>query len=557
MASSFPGGLDNFTNPSASDTLDSATVPHATQHANANDAIEAIESTLGVNPQGSSATVVARLTALDSTVAGKAPASGIAPSAVTGTAVTQADTGTVTSAMIANATIVSADISGSAGITNAQLANSSVSVNGSSVALGGSVTVTATPTDASVTDAKIATTLSPSKITGTAVVTSDSRLSDTRTPTDASVTDAKIATTLSPSKITGTAVVTADSRLSDTRTPTDASVTDAKIATTLSPSKITGTAVVTSDSRLSDTRTPTDASVTDAKISSTLSATKITGTAAVLAVANAFSVGGHIIANAVTTVIPLLIKRVLNQTADLIQYTMSTGTVLGGRNANGQIWTGNATGVFKTVGGATTAASGDGTTATITTTTATNLAVGDLISTSGITPTGYNAVSVVTAVSNTSPFTVSFANTTTGSQTVAGTVLTPAQTGSVARSLGTLAGAFRAASGATSTSGNILEIQDTGGNALAFFRGDGALQNQVDVRSPSFNSTANRFALLAINSGGMLQLQKATAGSPSGTQDYARLGLIAGTNANTLKLVIAAGNGGAVTTIVDNIPNPA
>lgn len=72
MASSFPGGLDNFTNPTASDTLDSATVPHATQHANVNDAVEAIESTLGVNPQGASATVVARLNAIDSTVAGKA-----------------------------------------------------------------------------------------------------------------------------------------------------------------------------------------------------------------------------------------------------------------------------------------------------------------------------------------------------------------------------------------------------------------------------------------------------------------------------------------------------
>ena len=72
MASSFPGGLDSFTNPTATDTLDSATVPHADQHSNANDAIEAIESTLGVNPQGSSATVVARLTTLDSTVAGKA-----------------------------------------------------------------------------------------------------------------------------------------------------------------------------------------------------------------------------------------------------------------------------------------------------------------------------------------------------------------------------------------------------------------------------------------------------------------------------------------------------
>jgi hypothetical protein len=72
MSTNYPGALDSFVNPTATDTLDSATVPHATQHADANDAIEAIEVTLGVNPQGGSATVVARLTALDSTVAGKA-----------------------------------------------------------------------------------------------------------------------------------------------------------------------------------------------------------------------------------------------------------------------------------------------------------------------------------------------------------------------------------------------------------------------------------------------------------------------------------------------------
>ena len=65
MATSYPGTLDNFTNPTGSDTLDSATVPHATQHANANDAIEAIEAELGTNPKGASATVKARLDTLD------------------------------------------------------------------------------------------------------------------------------------------------------------------------------------------------------------------------------------------------------------------------------------------------------------------------------------------------------------------------------------------------------------------------------------------------------------------------------------------------------------
>jgi hypothetical protein len=64
--------LDSFVNPTATDTLDSATVPHAAQHDNINDAMSAVQVTLGVNPQGGSATVVARLTALDSTVAGKA-----------------------------------------------------------------------------------------------------------------------------------------------------------------------------------------------------------------------------------------------------------------------------------------------------------------------------------------------------------------------------------------------------------------------------------------------------------------------------------------------------
>jgi hypothetical protein len=49
----------------------------------------------------------------------------------------------------------------------------------------------------------------------------DARLSDTRTPTDGSVTSAKIATGgITPASVTGTAVITTDSRLSDARTPT-------------------------------------------------------------------------------------------------------------------------------------------------------------------------------------------------------------------------------------------------------------------------------------------------------------------------------------------------
>lgn len=70
MATSYPNGLDNFTNPTSEDKLDSATVPHSAQHTNANDAIEAIQAELGTNPKGESASVGARLTAIETSVAG-------------------------------------------------------------------------------------------------------------------------------------------------------------------------------------------------------------------------------------------------------------------------------------------------------------------------------------------------------------------------------------------------------------------------------------------------------------------------------------------------------
>ena len=70
---------------------------------------------------------------------------------------------------------------------------------------------------------------------------------------------------------------------------------------------------------------------------------------------------------------------------------------------------------------ATTAASGDGTTATITfaAQAAAPFEVGSQIIVAGVTPTGYNGTFTVTACTTTS---VSYANATTGAQTVAGTV---------------------------------------------------------------------------------------------------------------------------------------
>lgn len=64
MPTNYPGALDTFSNPVPTDAENSAGVPHAAQHANANDAIEAIEAELGVNPSGSAPTVAERFNGL-------------------------------------------------------------------------------------------------------------------------------------------------------------------------------------------------------------------------------------------------------------------------------------------------------------------------------------------------------------------------------------------------------------------------------------------------------------------------------------------------------------
>jgi len=90
------------------------------------------------------------------------------------------------------------------------------------------------------------------------VVSVTSPITNTGTSTSANIGINQSLISIGPSQVTGTAVITTDSRLSDTRTPTAGSVVDASITSAgLSPSKITGTAVITTDSRLSNSRTPT------------------------------------------------------------------------------------------------------------------------------------------------------------------------------------------------------------------------------------------------------------------------------------------------------------
>lgn len=62
----YPGALDALANPAGTDGQNAP--GHAAQHANANDALEAIQAALGIDPQGSDADVAERITTLEALI---------------------------------------------------------------------------------------------------------------------------------------------------------------------------------------------------------------------------------------------------------------------------------------------------------------------------------------------------------------------------------------------------------------------------------------------------------------------------------------------------------
>lgn len=68
MGTNYPASIDVLINPSPTDDLDSALVPHDQQHSNANDAIEAIQTVLGTNPAGLHSTVKNRIVNIENSL---------------------------------------------------------------------------------------------------------------------------------------------------------------------------------------------------------------------------------------------------------------------------------------------------------------------------------------------------------------------------------------------------------------------------------------------------------------------------------------------------------
>jgi hypothetical protein len=239
---------------------------------------------------------------------------------------------------------------------------------------------------------------------------------------------------------------------------------------------------------------------------------------------------------------PFMVRGFGNMTANLVDYQNGSSVVVSGINGVGQTFTGTTAPATTFTGGVTTAASGNGTTATITTTSAHNLIVGDIITVTGITPTGYNGRYSVTAVTST---TLSYANATTGSQTVAGAVSVDAQATIVVRSAGSRGLIVRGASGQAVPP---LVVQDNAGSTLA------QISSAGNVQANGLTTLTSHVVINEANAGGQMSMtrQTTTAANPGANQGriYFRDGTIPG----TLKLVVRAGAAGAETTILDNIP---
>ena len=219
--------------------------------------------------------------------------------------------------------------------------------------------------------------IAPAQVTGTAVVTADSRLSDQRVPTDGSVTDTKIvAGGLSPNRVTGTAVITTDSRLSDARTPLAHAATHGSAGSdpvTLAQSQITN---LVSDL---SAKAPIDSPVFTTKVTLPVTSGTFLGTNSLGEIykvgaspglgyvpytasvgggiawqnlatlvktdaANAFTVGGHTITSQAVGVIPLLLKGASGQTANLQEWQNSGGSILTRISSGGGIFTGQNSG---------------------------------------------------------------------------------------------------------------------------------------------------------------------------------------------------------------------
>jgi hypothetical protein len=500
---------------------------------------------------------------------------------------------------------VTVSSSGPQGATGATGAKGDTGATGSS----GVVSVTAPVTNSGTSTAAIlgldqtALAITPSQVSGTAVITTDSRLSDARTPTTHASSHASggsDAVTLAQSQVTGlTSALSGKAGLASANaftvggqtitndvatnvplqitaiTSQSANLTEWRNATPLVVSRVSSTGQIATGTNMavgSTSITPlnmfqvtcTAATQLGAVIKGAASqsanlqewqdsggtAQTLIGSSGQIATSQRITIGSTTISTAGQLAVILGVDRVAlavratsSQTADLQQYQNSAGTVLGGRNANAQAFTGTTVPLFTAVGG-TIQSIATGTNPLITMASAHGLSVGDLVQIAGTTGSTYNGTNFyVSIVPSTTTFNI-ISGLTVGQASAAGTVALPAQKSITPKSAGTV-GLF--IKGTTSQSANLVEWQNSAGTQLAYVdaAGVGKFENV---------GTRNGLGTLGYNqSGGYLNLTRANATMLNPGANAARIYVRAGT-VSGLKLVVIAGAAGAETTILDNIP---
>ena len=163
--------------------------------------------------------------------------------------VTTADTGTITSTMIANNTILNTDINTSAAIDKTK-------ISGTAVTIADTGTVTST---------MLAGSIAPAKVTGTAITAADTGTVTSTMIADGTILNADInaSAAIAATKISGTAVTQADVGTVTGTMIANGTIVDADVSSSaaIGKTKISGTAVT-----LSDTGTVTSTMIADGTI---------------------------------------------------------------------------------------------------------------------------------------------------------------------------------------------------------------------------------------------------------------------------------------------------
>ena len=326
-------------------------------------------------------------------------------------------------------------------------------------------------------------------------------------------------TSASTAQQSGTAVFASFSGVATSAT----SASTATNAGTATYATTSGTAVFATNA---STAVTISGSIAQSQVTSLV--TDLAGKAS-LGSANTFTVGGHVITNAATAVIPLVVKGASGQSANLFQLQSSTSAVVA-----------NFTAPVNNVARL-------------------NLGGTDLSATFGITVHASGGVGAVIRGAASQSANLQEWQDSAGTRLIsvnpAGSLLFSGSgsllSGTNGRGLFITNDAAiipMTIRGASSQSANLQEWQNSAGTVRA----------KVDANGNVFGAViAGNNSLVFLreeNSGGLFEARKQTAVAANPGDGKGKIYFRDGTNAGTLKLVVRAGAAGAETTILDNIP---